>query len=122
MQPRVVICDDTPDMLDLLRMVLHYGGFAVVGEATTGAGALERWEQARADGDVAGVILDHRLPDIPGLEIARQIRQKAPLLTLVLVSAYLTDATRAAAEAIGVQCVDKTAIASIPRLLKDPTG
>lgn len=101
----VLIVDDEPDIRLLLRGVLHSDqGFDVIGEASSGAEALS--ETARLDPDV--VILDYRMPDLTGIDVARELLAKNPGQQIVLFSAFLTDDTVADALAIGVKaCLSK---------------
>ncbi len=77
--PRVLICDDEPQILRALRVILHDAGFEVV-TAATASEALDA-ASLRAP-DVA--ILDLVLPDGNGVEVCRSIRQWSQMPILVL--------------------------------------
>jgi DNA-binding NarL/FixJ family response regulator len=62
-------------------------GFTVVGEAGTVAGAIQ--ELSRHKPDV--VILDVRLPDGSGLDVARQVRQVRDDIGIVVLTMYAGD-------------------------------
>jgi two-component system phosphate regulon response regulator PhoB len=79
MATRILVVDDEPDILDLVRLSLAEAGFAVE-TAATGQEALERLR--RATPDLA--VLDLMLPDMSGTEVCRFIRSR-PELTDVLV-------------------------------------
>jgi PAS domain S-box-containing protein len=87
--PRVLVVDDQGLARRVLREQLSGYGLRVV-EAATGAAGLEAMRAAAAEGDpiVLGV-LDWRMPDVGGLDLARRIRQQTdlPQPAVVLVSA-----------------------------------
>ena len=69
MNPRVLIVDDEPDVLELLDFKLSRQGFEVL-RAATGLEALRR---ARCDGpDV--IVLDLMLPDLDGFSVCEILR------------------------------------------------
>jgi DNA-binding NarL/FixJ family response regulator len=67
--PRVLIVDDHARFRALARRTLQADGYEVVGEAPNGAGAVAAVAQLRPD----LVLLDVGLPDISGLELAREL-------------------------------------------------
>jgi DNA-binding NarL/FixJ family response regulator len=75
---RLLIVDDHATFRSFARRLLAASGFEVVGEAGTGAEAVEM--AALVEPDV--VLLDVRLPDTDGFQVARQLRH----LVVVLVS------------------------------------
>ena len=70
---RLLIVDDDVDILDLLREVLTSEGY-VVDAAPSAEAALELIHQNIYD----AAILDFNLPDMDGVMLHRQIRQKDP--------------------------------------------
>ena len=80
---RIVIADDEPDMRDYFQQVLPRLGHTVVGIARNGQELIEMCRAAHPD----LVITDVRMPELDGLEAARQICQDWPI-PVVLVSAY----------------------------------
>ena len=66
----VLICDDTPYIRTLMNNILSRAGFEVVGEATTGAEAIEKYMQLRPD----LVTMDLVMREMGGLDAVRQIR------------------------------------------------
>ncbi|MCH2173540.1 response regulator transcription factor [Myxococcota bacterium] len=68
---RVLVVDDEPDILELVRLNLMQSGYEVE-TATTGAEALACLERSSPN----LVVLDLMLPDRPGTEICRQIRSR----------------------------------------------
>jgi len=80
MAERILVVDDEPDLLELVRVNLVEGGFQV--EATTsGREALERIRRAPPD----LLVLDLMLPDMAGSEICRQIRATPELSGLPII-------------------------------------
>jgi two-component system phosphate regulon response regulator PhoB len=70
---RVLIVDDDPDIVGLVRYNLSHAGFEVQA-ASTGREALEIIRKLPPD----LVVLDVMLPDVDGLEVCRTIRQQPP--------------------------------------------
>jgi two-component system, chemotaxis family, chemotaxis protein CheY len=103
-----LVVDDDADMRLLVRSVLRRGGVAVISEAANGTDALARFAECSPP-DPTVVLLDNQMPDLTGLEVAREIRRTSPEQLIVLFSAYLSDAIVAEAERAGVAaCVSKT--------------
>ena len=73
MATTVMIVDDHAPFRRLASQLLEAEGFAVVGEAVDGAGALSAVETLRPQ----VVLLDLQLPDLSGLEVARRIAGRA---------------------------------------------
>jgi DNA-binding NarL/FixJ family response regulator len=104
---RVLIVDDEEDMRALVRNLIKLAnhGLTVAAEAGNGDEALRQWRQERPE----VVLLDHRMPGLSGLDTAELILQEDPSQAVVLFTAYLDDAVKAAAERVGVRaCVSKT--------------
>jgi two-component system, OmpR family, KDP operon response regulator KdpE len=77
---KVLVIDDEPPIRKLLRMGLGTQGFQTI-DAPNGKAALE----LMADQPDL-VILDLGLPDVPGLEVLRQIRARREDLPIVVLS------------------------------------
>src|SRR6186713_1601888 len=69
---RVLIVDDDPDIVRLVRYNLSHSGYEVQ-SAGTGREALELVQKQPPD----LVVLDVMLPDVDGLEVCRTLRQQA---------------------------------------------
>ncbi|HEV3401268.1 MAG TPA: response regulator [Acidimicrobiales bacterium] len=110
---RVMVVDDTPHVLRMLTSMLEIDGFDVVSQATSGAEAIERLEEA--DPDV--VVIDYKMPAMDGLTAARELRLRRPDQVVVLYTAYIDAALeRQAAEAGVALCLDKIeGLASLER-------
>ncbi|MCU0301954.1 MAG: response regulator [Candidatus Nanopelagicales bacterium] len=81
---RLVLVDDDGGVRLALQELLEDAGYAVVGEAANGAEGLE--VIARCQPDV--VLLDLRMPGMGGVEVARALRDRAPDVRVIMLSAY----------------------------------
>ena len=68
---KILIIDDHPTMLAMLRQILKQLGFDTIEEAETAERALEILSR----GDIRMVFTDLGLPGMSGIELIRQIRQ-----------------------------------------------
>ena len=75
----ILIIEDEPELVKVLRSYLEQSGFTVL-TATRGDTGLSTWEHKKPD----LVILDLNLPGMDGLDVAREIRRKAntPIIML----------------------------------------
>jgi two-component system response regulator EvgA len=78
----VLLVDDHAGFRAEARATLEAGRYDVIGEAATGAAAID--EAARLKPDI--VLVDIGLPDGSGLELVRRIRTAAPGTRVVLIS------------------------------------
>jgi two-component system KDP operon response regulator KdpE len=79
--PCVLLVDDEPAILRLLRTSLAAQGYRTQ-EAATGAKALE----LAAGGGIDVVLLDLGLPDLDGMEVLKRMRAASPVPVVVLTS------------------------------------
>ena len=88
----VVVVDDDPDYLWLVRFILESGSdkAAIVGEAASGEEAL--WVVLDKRPDI--VIVDLMMPRLNGLELTRRIKEERPQTKILLISAYTEDTYR----------------------------
>jgi two-component system, LytTR family, response regulator len=85
MSLRTLIVDDEPIARKVLREELELiPGVAVIGEASDGAGALEKIGAELPD----LVLLDLQMPAMSGLEVVRQLKQSSHVPVIVIVTAY----------------------------------
>src|SRR5438046_9147471 len=82
MERSILIVDDHPSFLAAARLLLETEGFVVVGVARDGESAVA--ETLRLAPDV--VLLDIRLPDIDGFEVAARLRAAGAPSTILLTS------------------------------------
>jgi DNA-binding NarL/FixJ family response regulator len=82
---RILIADDHALVREGIRRVLDEDpGFDVVAEASDGRKALESIEETNPD--VA--ILDISMPELSGLDVARQLREERPALKVLILSMH----------------------------------
>ncbi|MEE9607827.1 MAG: response regulator [Myxococcota bacterium] len=91
MAERILVVDDEPDLLELVRVNLDQAGFRVE-TASTGVEALKRIQAAPPD----LVVLDLMLPDLEGTEVCRQLRATPELsyLPIIMLTAKADEVDR----------------------------
>jgi len=103
---RVVIVDDEPDLLFILRNHLARDSrFEVVGEATDGPEAVERCQSLEPD----LVVLDVRMPTMDGMTAAAHIVKAAKPPAIALFTAFAESLDREEARELGADIIDKGA-------------
>lgn len=80
---RLLLAEDKPETLAVLRKVLEGYGYQVDG-VSNGAAALEALNQRRFD----CLVVDLILPLLSGLELVRETRQINPGIPILVLSAY----------------------------------
>ena len=81
-EPKVLVVDDQPDIVDMVATVLRLHGFAV-GTAASAAEALQRATDERPD----VLVLDVMLPDGDGLDVCRTLRADGHRVGVVFLTA-----------------------------------
>lgn len=100
-QIRILLADDHTIMRNGLRLLLErQPGFQVIGEAADGRETVEMTDTMRPD----VVVLDIAMPNLNGIEAARQIAAKLPGIAVVILSmhsdeSYVLRALKAGARA-----------------------
>jgi len=94
---RVLVLDDDPSLLEMMRLTLVKQGFEVAAGASARQ-ARELLEQA----EYAAVVSDIYLGDASAIELLDEMRQHSPDAAIILVTAQGTVETAAAASAAGV--------------------
>ena len=79
----VVIIDDNETTRTVLRMTIQGDAYDVVGEASNGVSGLERALKLHPD----MICLDIAMPDISGLDVLAEIKQKLPKTMVLMVTA-----------------------------------
>jgi len=87
-----VLTDDHDQLLDATASLLRNEGIAVIGTAGTGLATLELLEEQ----PTTVVVLDLRLPDLDGLEVARRVAEIARRKTAVIIYTSYADEERVA--------------------------
>ncbi|MBZ0297109.1 MAG: response regulator transcription factor [Anaerolineae bacterium] len=79
--PTILVVDDNPKMLNMLRRTLIYAGYDVL-TADSGQQALTLAQSQRPD----AIVLDWLMPGIDGLEVARRV-SKADSIPMIMLTA-----------------------------------
>ena len=102
---RVVVVDDEPDVLLLLRLQLSaLPGIDVVATATNGVEALDACRNLHPD----AVVMDLLMPAVNGFEAIEVLRREQPDLHVVAYTAVAGDFVRAETERLQVPLVLKS--------------
>lgn len=112
---KILIVDDDQNILRLYKEELEDEGYIIV-TATNGQEAIEMFE--KEDPDL--VTLDILLPDIDGIKLLRQMKEKKPRLPIIMSTAYdyRDDFAVWASEAYIVKSSDMTELkATIKKLI-----
>ena len=81
----VLICDDSPSMRSLLRIVVELrDGMSVAGEAADGDAAIAQAELLQPD----AILLDLSMPRRTGLEALPEINRVAPAAKVIVLSGF----------------------------------
>ena len=121
----MLIVDDEMDMRMLVRVVIEIAndGLSIVGEAADGAEALRVWRELDGPPVPDVVILDNRMPELTGLEVAEQILRERPGQLIVLYSAFLDEEVRTTAKRLGIaRCVSKEELDRLPTVIRELTA
>ena len=79
----------------------HQQGFTVCGEAENGFDAIDKAKRLAPD----LIVLDLRMPEMDGLEAARQLKALMPEVPLLMLTCYYSTAAEREALASGVTAV-----------------
>ncbi|HET6870635.1 MAG TPA: response regulator [Solirubrobacteraceae bacterium] len=96
---RVLIVDDAPFYRRIVRELLTRRGYEVAGEAETFAAALRLAEALAPD----AALVDVRLPDGDGFELAARLTQSYPWMAVLLTSSEFDHRFYALADASGAR-------------------
>jgi two-component system cell cycle response regulator DivK len=116
-QSRILVVEDNPKNLKLVRDVLTYSGFEVI-EATCGEDGVRMAQEERPD----LILMDLQLPGIDGMEALRQIREaKEHHVPVVAVTAFAMTEDRERAFDSGFDgYVEKPiSVRSLPQQVRD---
>ena len=83
MAKRVLVVDDAAFMRMMLKDILTAGGYQVVGEASDGNEAVQKYKELQPD----LVTLDVVMPDVDGVQALKNLRAEDPQAVVVMVSA-----------------------------------
>lgn len=113
----VLLCDDAPEMLDLLRSHLENDpGLRVVGEASDGEAVLRLAAQRRPD----VVLLDLQMPGPAAGDVALGVHRLAPDAAIMTFSGFGPERlTPEAAEVVALHVPKTTDLAVVRRLVRE---
>ncbi len=80
---KILVVDDDSHILKLYKLELEEDGYDVV-TAANGQEAMERFDSDQPD----LVTLDILMPDIDGISLLRQMKEKKPRLPIIMSTAY----------------------------------
>ncbi|MBN1878471.1 MAG: hybrid sensor histidine kinase/response regulator [Anaerolineae bacterium] len=96
-QIRVLVAEDDALGIEAIQWMLDRIGYTLVGEAATGREVVEMTKTLHPD----VILMDIRLPEMDGIEAARQIQEQCPT-PIVVLTAYETPELVAKASACGI--------------------
>jgi len=97
---RILIVDDNPAVRRYLRAILEQQeSWQVSGEARTGGEALHKVLESPPD----LIVLDYQMPDLNGVDVARQISAMFPKIPILMVTLHLSSQLADAARQAGVR-------------------
>jgi CheY-like chemotaxis protein len=98
---RILLVDDTADIRVMLRLQLQMGGVDFQ-EASSGEEAL-----ALCGGEPFDlIVLDHRMPGLTGIDVARKLRTEHCPSPIIMYSAYVDQALEAEADTLDIPVID----------------
>jgi two-component system chemotaxis response regulator CheY len=80
---RILIVDDAAFLRLSLRTILERNGFEVIGEASNGLEAVDKYMTLKPD----IVTMDITMPEMDGVEALTEIKKKDPAAKIVMISA-----------------------------------
>ena len=96
--PKVLICDDNPNIRYLLKSYVESRTpYNVCGEAAHGVEAIEKARQLQPD----LILLDLSMPIMTGAEAAVILKRTVPRMKIILFSMHLDNVSRSLGTAIG---------------------
>jgi DNA-binding NarL/FixJ family response regulator len=97
---RILLVDDNPAVRRYLRAILEQQeNWRVCGEARTGAEALHQVLENPPD----LVVLDYQMPDLNGVDVAKQIAEMFPKMPILMVTLHLSRQLADVAKQAGVR-------------------
>lgn len=97
---RILVVDDNPAVRRYLRAILEQqDGWRVCGEVGTGGEALQRVLESLPD----LIVLDYQMPDLNGVDVAKQISAMFPKIPILMVTLHLSRQLTDVAREAGVR-------------------
>ena len=120
---RILIVDDSAAVRRYLRTILErQGTWRVCGEARNGGEALRKVVESPPD----LIVLDYQMPDLNGVDVAKQISAMFPSIPILMVTLHLSRQLAEAAREAGVRgaCAKQdigAVVEAVDLLLQDRT-
>lgn len=97
---RILVVDDNPAVRHYLRALLEQQStWQVCGEARTGEEALKQVLESHPD----VILLDFQMPDLNGLDAAREIHRLCPNVPILMVTVHMSRQLAMAAKGVGIR-------------------
>ena len=97
---RILVVDDNPAVRHYLRALLEQQStWQVCDEARNGREALQRVEKNPPD----MILLDFQMPDLNGLDVARQLTKLFPEIPILMVTIHLSRQLAEEARKVGIR-------------------
>jgi len=108
---RILVVDDNPMVRHYLRSALEQlRAWQVCGEARTGGEVLQKVQTTLPD----IILLDFQMPEMNGLDVARQISRLYPDIPILMVTVHSSKHLAMAARSVGIRgACTKSEVASI---------
>ena len=120
---RILVVDDNPAVRRYLRAILEQQKtWRVSGEARNGGEALHKILESPPD----LIVLDYQMPDLNGVDVAKQISAMFPSIPILMVTLHLSRQLAEAAREAGVRgaCAKQdvgAVVEAVELLLRDRT-
>lgn len=88
--PKVLIVEDAPFIREMIKDILESHDYTVVGEASNGLEAIEKYESLRPD----VVLMDILMPGMDGLSAITKIKEIDQKAKIIVVSALVKETLR----------------------------
>lgn len=99
---RILVADDNPAVRHYLRGLLELQtAWRVCGEVPTGGETIERVREDPPD----MILLDFQMPDVNGIDVARQITRLFPDIPILMVTIHLSKQLADEARKVGIRGV-----------------
>lgn len=108
---RILVVDDSELMRRCLRNLLEQQDqWCVCSEAANGREAIEKAQQSLPD----VIVLDFQMPEMNGLDAAREIRRQSPDIPILMVTLHMSPQLEHQAKRIGIRgACDKTDVGCV---------
>jgi DNA-binding NarL/FixJ family response regulator len=97
---RILVADDNPAIRKCLRGLLeHHDDWRVCDEASNGREAVEHFQKTKPD----LIVIDLQMPEMNGLDAARQIVHQSPGTPILMVTIHLSKQLSEEARKVGIR-------------------